>query len=282
MVPLLVLVTLLNSVAHCTITIPPFFYNASSALLFLEQPFLVSFYQVDVPDNTMTTGKLGQALATVNLPNSSYSTVTGKQIDDKFLPKYILGISYASGSIKGDNVTLTKADLTFEMTLNTNTSYWSLSGLNVVYEGTIGTNGSSSQALSFNESLVVAPKPGFTSLPEDLNCQRGYTSCAPVNLCWRCSDQQLFGNTTVKGSKLVSGLTMPGIVLQPLIANGTQQFGYPWNCDPVFSSALWVGLLLTIGLAMVVYWAVDMLTNLHTPNKFDDPRGKPISVPLND
>ena len=43
-----------------------------------------------------------------------------------------------------------------------------------------------------------------------------------------------------------------------------------------------MGLLLTLALLYFLYWGIDMLVNLQAPNKFDDPRGKPLSVPISD
>ena len=60
---------------------------------------------------------------------------------------------------------------------------------------------------------------------------------------------------------------------------GIFTFGYEWDCDPIIPLSVWVGVLLPIVLIKFIYWAVDMLINIHTPNQFDDPRGKPLTVP---
>ena len=82
-----------------------------------------------------------------------------------------------------------------------------------------------------------------------------------------------------------SRLTMPGLRLQPNFSGKEAakfKFGYEWNCDPLIPLGVWIGLLLTLVLLTFLYWAIDMLVNLQTPNKFDDPKGKPLSVPNSD
>lgn len=60
------------------------------------------------------------------------------------------------------------------------------------------------------------------------------------------------------------------------------RFGYNWDCDPLIPLAVWVGLFITLILVSLLSWGLSMLVNLMTPNRFDDPRGKTISVPLSE
>ncbi len=49
-------------------------------------------------------------------------------------------------------------------------------------------------------------------------CGRGYTICAPVDLCWTCNVMDLppMVNSTAGGdSKFVAGIIIPGMRLQP-------------------------------------------------------------------
>jgi hypothetical protein len=45
---------------------------------------------------------------------------------------------------------------------------------------------------------------------------------------------------------------------------------------------LWFSLLLSLFLIAILAWAIEMLVTLHTPSRFDDPKGKPLVVPLTD
>ena len=57
---------------------------------------------------------------------------------------------------------------------------------------------------------------------------------------------------------------------------------FRWDCDPIWSSALWFSLLLGLFLIAILAWAIEMLVTLQTPSRFDDPKGKPLVVPLTD
>jgi hypothetical protein len=135
-----------------------------------------------------------------------------------------------------------------------------------------------------NGDMNVTPVPGFTKSKVDINCQRDYTICAPLKLSWTCDDEIFKSKKNDNSSDIVS-ITFPGLQLQPFFgANGSQalRFGANWDCDPLISSALWISLLITLALAFAFYWAVDMISSLHTPDKFDDPKGKQIMVPTTD
>jgi len=138
-----------------------------------------------------------------------------------------------------------------------------------------------------NGDMNVTPVPGFTKSKVDINCQRDYTICAPLKLSWTCDDE-IFKSKKKDNSSDIVSITFPGLQLQPFFgeagANGSQalRFGANWDCDPLISSALWISLLITLALAFAFYWAVDMISSLHTPDKFDDPKGKQIMVPTTD
>ncbi len=89
-------------------------------------------------------------------------------------------------------------------------------------EGTL-----SSGAFSVNNSVVVQPRNGYTSNLEDRVCGRGYTICAPADLCWTCSVMDLPPMVASgKGGDapaMLAGIMIPGMKLQPFyIQNGTQ------------------------------------------------------------
>merc|ERR1712141_941667 len=184
--------------------------------------------------------------------------------------------------IKGTNQSngsLTSSEVTFDIYYHKNIGYWILTNL----KGTL----KDSTSFNIDENLDVYSKPGYTKSLADLSCQRGYATCAPKSICWTCSDQTI----KPKNADSIQGdyfgqLKLSGIKLQPMIGNDTRapgsQFGYEWDCDPIIPLSVWVGILLAIVLIMFISWAVDMLVNLHTPNRFDDPRGKPLTVPTTD
>ena len=56
------------------------------------------------------------------------------------------------------------------------------------------------------------------------------------------------------------------------------RFSYNWDCDPLLPLPVWVGLLVTLLLASILIWAIQMLAALQCPNKWDDPKKPGIQV----
>lgn len=184
--------------------------------------------------------------------------------------------------IKDNKTELTSSEITFEIYYYKKIGYWILTNIKVALKGTLEDNTS----FNIDENLDVLSRPGYTKSLADLSCQRGYATCAPKSICWACSDQTIKPNQTKIQGKYFGQLKLIGIKLQPMLGNETRapgsHFGYEWNCDPIIPLSVWVGLLLALLLAMFISWAVDMLTSLHTPTRFDDPKGKPLTVPTTD
>ena len=60
--------------------------------------------------------------------------------------------------------------------------------------------------------------------------------------------------------------------------NTYSRYSANWDCDPLIPLSVWVSLLVTLLLASILIWAINMLTALQTPNKWDDPKKPGIHV----
>ena len=99
--------------------------------------------------------------------------------------------------------------------------YWILTSLNVAYTGTFkdGTN------FDINEAMNVTLKRGYIKTSNaDLSCERGYSTCAPKDLCWSCSDQTIYPNIGSKDETFTSALILSGFKIQPIIGNSSAEF----------------------------------------------------------
>jgi len=157
--------------------------------------------------------------------------------------------------------------------------YWEWTSLTI--DGTIGQK---TITPSENGDMNVTPRPGFTKKSKhDISCQRDYTICAPLGLSWTCDEEEFKSKNS---SSTFVKIKFPGLELQPFIGGQAKpqplRFGSNWDCDPLISSALWVSLLIGLGLIFALYWACDMLSSIHGPDRFDDPKGNPIMVPTTD
>ncbi len=188
------------------------------------------------------------------------------------------------------NVTADHLTLTLVMETNTNTSKWELTAMTADYSASLEGGG----AITQKDPILVAPKSGYTDDDANAVCANGYRICSPTTLCWTCDEQNLLPDVpTQTEAKYMAGVIMPGMKLQPFLksndtkaddgANSTNAFAmYNWDCDPVISIGTWMGLLLSLLFVSIVSWGISYLGNAHTPTKFDDPNGPPISVPIGD
>ena len=110
----------------------------------------------------------------------------------------------------------------------------------------------------------------------DVKTSHGYKVNAPRGLAWACDSPGMFKAQAVAGG--IKGVTLPNVRLQVSFGK-LLNFGPLWYCGELMPIALWVGLIVTIFFALVCYWGFSMLANIHTMDRFDDPKGKQIYVP---
>ncbi|XP_062247404.1 ATPase H+ transporting accessory protein 1a [Platichthys flesus] len=57
------------------------------------------------------------------------------------------------------------------------------------------------------------------------------------------------------------------------------EFSYASDCAGFFSAGIWMGLLTSLLMVLVLTYGLHMIMQLHTMDRFDDPKGPAISVP---
>ncbi|KAK5863948.1 hypothetical protein PBY51_000931 [Eleginops maclovinus] len=57
-------------------------------------------------------------------------------------------------------------------------------------------------------------------------------------------------------------------------------FSYASDCAGFFSPGIWMGLMTSLLMVLVLTYGLHMIMQLHTMDRFDDPKGPAISVPL--
>lgn len=179
---------------------------------------------------------------------------------------------------KSFSVKTADIDFTIQVGGPSRTDYWNLTSMQLSLTFTV--NGSAPETLNVN----LTPRFGFTSRKADTACESGYGICAPLQTMWTCRDQvlkQVNLTSSEKGSYSVV-THFYGMRLQPNLGTKPFQWGYFWDCDPVIPLPVWVALIISLGLAFVVWWALAMLSAVHPPTKFDDPKGPGIHIPQTD
>ncbi|XP_051517100.1 V-type proton ATPase subunit S1-like [Myxocyprinus asiaticus] len=59
-------------------------------------------------------------------------------------------------------------------------------------------------------------------------------------------------------------------------------FSYASDCAGFFTPGIWMGLLTSLLMVLILTYGLHMIMQLHTMDRFDDPKGPSISVPLNE
>ncbi|KAK2825062.1 hypothetical protein Q7C36_018989 [Tachysurus vachellii] len=61
--------------------------------------------------------------------------------------------------------------------------------------------------------------------------------------------------------------------------NVTGDFSYASDCASFFTPGIWMGLLTSLLMVFILAYGLHMIMQLHTMDRFDDPKGPSISVP---
>jgi len=155
--------------------------------------------------------------------------------------------------------------------------YWNITSVSLIMNAKVNT---SDQKFSVD----LTPQFTYSGMPGDSACTNGYGICAPVKLCWTCTDQVLKPNdlTSVGSDSFTILWHMQGLRFEPDWGQNKNsssfKWSFNWDCDPLIPLPVWVGLLVTLLLASILIWAIQMLAALQCPNKWDDPKKPGIQV----
>ncbi|KAK7068613.1 proton-transporting ATPase activity, rotational mechanism [Halocaridina rubra] len=99
----------------------------------------------------------------------------------------------------------------------------------------------------------------------------------PVGMSFACSEKFIFiGNDTL-GSITKMDIVLEGFQVQSF--QTLTRFDGAWDCVGFFTVPIWCGLLITLLLVIILTIGLFMLSDIKTMDRFDDPKGQPISVP---
>lgn len=99
------------------------------------------------------------------------------------------------------------------------------------------------------------------------------TIWAPMDWSYYC------GNILFKGEEEYPRIIFGGLQVQP---NVDGEFGQPIDCVPYFSMAIWSGILISALLLFIMAWGITMLMDINNNDRFDDPKGKTITITATD
>lgn len=91
----------------------------------------------------------------------------------------------------------------------------------------------------------------------------------PYNFSYHCSQNIIFVNDTVY-------LNISDMQVQ--IDSKDSTFSDAYDCVGFTSIPIWTGIFVTAILASIMTWALTMIMDIRTMDRFDDPKGKTITI----
>jgi len=105
---------------------------------------------------------------------------------------------------------------------------------------------------------------------------------APQYYSYHCSEFRCSLSTAsssnVTGQQYIAQVDMDEFQIQFQIKN--DQFGMANDCVGFFTIPIWMGLFTTLIMISILSYGILMLSSINTMDRFDDPKGKTISVPV--
>lgn len=104
------------------------------------------------------------------------------------------------------------------------------------------------------------------------------TIWGPRRWSWYCSKEVLFAASRQQKEVDTFVLNITGLQIQPYIDETDQEFGQAMDCVPYFSIAIWTGIFIVLLMLFIMSWGLTMLMDINTNDRFDDPKGKTITI----
>lgn len=140
----------------------------------------------------------------------------------------------------------TKDVTSIEFIIQFSSGYWYLSGINVTEKA--------------------------TTTEYSLRVKEVY---APVGFSYHCTEGIFYGASTAQN------LSLPKFQIQAYsITQNRTQFGFgdAYDCVGFTTAPIWSGLFVTFILALIMTFGLTFMMDIKTMDRFDDPKGKTITV----
>ncbi|KAK5639444.1 hypothetical protein RI129_011936 [Pyrocoelia pectoralis] len=96
---------------------------------------------------------------------------------------------------------------------------------------------------------------------------------APELFSYHCSNQPFYFPKNPH-----QNLTFQELQIQPFLNTSNLTFGTPYDCVGFMSAPIWSGLFVTFILVLIMTCGLTMMMDIKTMDRFDDPKGKTITV----
>ncbi|XP_061186806.1 V-type proton ATPase subunit S1-like [Saccostrea echinata] len=167
---------------------------------------------------------------------------------------------------------------------NVNKTSVSISCSNNTANLNFGFKADTDDRMTLSMHMAVGNVSGYWSVVEASLTVKGQTNdfsldsvSAPKGFSYHCSSLGKAGNST--GANIT--VSFDGFQLQPFgVMN--YQFSDGWDCIPFFTEVIWMGIVSMAVVLLILLHGFTMLTSVTTQDRFDDPKGKTITVNVNE
>merc|ERR1712004_274186 len=167
-----------------------------------------------------------------------------------------------------ENMTSLSAMTTLELL---SSGYWKMSAFAVSYDTKIA-NDTKPNEIEFDDGYMNVTGVDMPLRIRDIWAPQFYSyHCSE----FRCS---LSTASNVTGQQYIAQVDMDEFQLQFQIKKN--QFGMANDCVGFFTIPIWMGLVTTLIMISILSYGLLMLSSINTMDRFDDPKGKTISVPV--
>lgn len=103
---------------------------------------------------------------------------------------------------------------------------------------------------------------------------------APLGASYHCSPDLYIK----AGEKEITGVSINGLQIQPTFKDQTapEKFGWAIDCVGFSSAGIWSGLFVTFLLILILTIGISWIMDIRTMDRFDDPKGKTITVNMSE
>lgn len=235
--------------------LPGHFINSSNCLFVFNNGIdaVVNTFTYNAVTKKLVAGEVVKFNLT-SIP-SSYSTSCANYNSTN--PNATLNMVYRSDKISGDKVT--GVTLTLELRISKAGKYWMGSGLSHV--------AIQSSASNLNKDLKLRDA--------DITATNGFSfSCSNLRLRTAPANNETLTSII---------LNIKRFQLQPFSTqNPNRIFADSFDCSTWFTISLWVGLFVTLLFGAIISLGIFMLFEIKTMDRFENPKGKTITVATGD
>jgi len=61
-----------------------------------------------------------------------------------------------------------------------------------------------------------------------------------------------------------------------------EKFSDGWDCVVFFTEGIWMAIITVLLMTIIILFGLNMIASLKTMDRFDDPKGKTITVNVNE